>query len=439
MAYIPTITETRIASDAVTSAKIAADAVGSSEIATDAVGSVELAADSVTSAEIAAGAVGASEIADGSITDTEIATANKDGLAATPSLRTLGTGAQQALAGNTTLDVIANPVADLDMDGFKITDLADPTLAQDAATKAYVDSLAVGLDPKESVLYTTTGNITLSGLATQANGTWPAALTAGDRILVKNQTAQDDNGIYEAAAGAWTRSADFDGTPSSEVTNGAFTLVAASDGTAHVATGWVVTSADPIVVNTDPIVFTQITSPGAVTTLDSLTDVDTTGVVTNAAIRFDGTNWVDTTNIKLDDANKRIDLDATKNIRVNGSDIEVQAVGAVVMQSVLKMNDGAKIDAAGVAPAFHALAADTTLSANIHNAVLVDSSAAVRTITLPSGSSVVGQWFRVKRSGANNVVVAAATGNVEGAASFTLANNLEAFDFVFDGTDWWVY
>lgn len=55
---------------------------------------------SVGSNEIAAGAVGASEIEDASITDTEIAAANKNGAAATPSLRTLGTGSKEAAAGN---------------------------------------------------------------------------------------------------------------------------------------------------------------------------------------------------------------------------------------------------------------------------------------------------------------------------------------------------
>src|SRR4051794_3464716 len=40
------------------------------------------------------------QILDASITDTDIAAANKDGLAATPSMRTLGTGAAQACAGN---------------------------------------------------------------------------------------------------------------------------------------------------------------------------------------------------------------------------------------------------------------------------------------------------------------------------------------------------
>jgi hypothetical protein len=73
---------------------------------------------------------------------------------------------------------------------------ATPTADADVANKAYVDSVAQGLDIKASCLYTTTGNITLSGLGTQANGDWPSTLTVGDRILVKDQTNQAQNGIY---------------------------------------------------------------------------------------------------------------------------------------------------------------------------------------------------------------------------------------------------
>jgi hypothetical protein len=61
---------------------------------------------------------------------------------------------------------------------------------------------------KQPANYTTNGNITLSGLAVQANGDWVSTLTAGERILVKNQTAGADNGIYLASASAWTRSLD---------------------------------------------------------------------------------------------------------------------------------------------------------------------------------------------------------------------------------------
>ena len=83
-----------------------------------------------------------------------------------------------------------------------------PSNSTDIANKAYVDATTQGLSFKQPANYTTNGNITLSGLAVQANGDWVSTLTAGDRILVKNQTAGADNGIYLASASAWTRSLD---------------------------------------------------------------------------------------------------------------------------------------------------------------------------------------------------------------------------------------
>jgi len=83
-----------------------------------------------------------------------------------------------------------------------------PATALDVANKQYVDGYVAGISWKPPVNYGTTGNITLSGLSTQGGGDWGSALTAGMRILVKNQTAQAENGIYVVASGAWTRSED---------------------------------------------------------------------------------------------------------------------------------------------------------------------------------------------------------------------------------------
>ena len=91
-----------------------------------------------------------------------------------------------------------------------VTVTQDPTSALQLATKQYVDGVAQGLNVKAAVAWGTTGNITLSGLGTQANGEWTGTLTAGDRILVKNQSTAADNGIYAAASAGWTRTADAD-------------------------------------------------------------------------------------------------------------------------------------------------------------------------------------------------------------------------------------
>jgi hypothetical protein len=74
----------------------------------------------------------------------------------------------------------------------------------DLTTKLYVDSLALGISWKQPVVAATLSNITLSGAQTIDT----VAVVAGDRVLVKNQTAPAENGIYIAAAAAWTRSPD---------------------------------------------------------------------------------------------------------------------------------------------------------------------------------------------------------------------------------------
>lgn len=263
---------------------------------------------------IGVGKVTTSHILDGTILDTDVAAANKDGVTTTPSLRTLGTGALQAAAGNHThagiltdgdkgditvggggtaltidsgavtsskiadgtvvvgdLDItsvrlssIGAPAADVAWNSKKITGLLDPTAAQDAATKNYVDSVAQGLDVKGSVAAATTANITLSGAQT-IDG---VAVTAGARILVKNQTTTSQNGTYTVSAGAWTRTPDMD---LGVEFPGAFLFV--EGGTVNSDTGWVCTNSGIVVVGTDPIAFAQFSGAGSFTVSGGLQKV----------------------------------------------------------------------------------------------------------------------------------------------------------------------
>jgi hypothetical protein len=75
----------------------------------------------------------------------------------------------------------------------------------DLCNKTYVDAAIVGLSWKQPVRAATTANITLSGAQTIDT----VAVVDGDRVLVKDQTAQADNGIYIVGT-PWTRSPDAD-------------------------------------------------------------------------------------------------------------------------------------------------------------------------------------------------------------------------------------
>jgi len=167
------------------------------------------------------------------------------------------------------LDQLAAPTVDVSHNNTKITNLADPVSAQDAATKAYVDATKQGLDVKDSVRVATTANITLSGTQT-IDG---VALAAGNRVLVKNQTTANQNGIYDVVSGgSWTRSAD--ANVSSEVTSGMFVFV--EEGTTNADSGWVLTTDGTITLGTTALAFTQFSGAGQITAGAGLTKTGNT-------------------------------------------------------------------------------------------------------------------------------------------------------------------
>ena len=122
-----------------------------------------------------------------------------------------------------------------------------PSAATDIVNKLYVDTVAQGLNPKAACKAGTLTNITLSGLQT-IDG---YSVLAGNRVLVKNQTATADNGIYVASASAWTRATDMDVW--AEVP-GAYTVLLNGS---QANTGWVSTSADTGTIGVTPITWVQ--------------------------------------------------------------------------------------------------------------------------------------------------------------------------------------
>jgi hypothetical protein len=191
---------------------------------------------------------------------------------------TIPSSATLITSDNKVTDLTA-PTSSFSMNSQKITSLATPADPGDAATKGYVDGVAEGLDIKASCRLATTvadGNIGLSGLS-NIDGVTPLA---GDRILVKNQTTESQNGIYVADSSSWSRASD--ASQNGEITPGTFVFV--EEGS-QADSGWVVTTNGTITIGATAIVWTQFSGAGQITAGTALTktgntlDVDLTDAI----------------------------------------------------------------------------------------------------------------------------------------------------------------
>ena len=173
------------------------------------------------------------------------------------------------------------PAQDLAMAGYKLTGLGAPSADTDAANKGYVDSVAQGLDVKASVRLATTGALSAYTFTTTAGGTITSdtngALSidgvtpsVADRILIKNETSGNApyNGIYVVTtvgdvSTPYVLTRSTDANTSAEVTDGMFTFV--EQGTSLASTSWVLTTNNPITLNTTGLVFAQFSGAGTYT------------------------------------------------------------------------------------------------------------------------------------------------------------------------------
>lgn len=153
------------------------------------------------------------------------------------------------------LDQMAAPTAAVGMNGQRVTGVATPTAATDAANKQYVDDTVASMSWKDEARAATTANI--ANLAGGAPSTLDGVtLAANDRILVKDQTTPSQNGIYvvttlgTGANGTWTRASDAD---TGAELKGAALFV--SEGTTNSGTRWVCNVTGGITVGTTSITF----------------------------------------------------------------------------------------------------------------------------------------------------------------------------------------
>lgn len=169
------------------------------------------------------------------------------------------------------LDQITAPAADVSLNSHKITNLTNPASAQDAATKAYVDQFVNGLNWKDSVRAASAVAGTLATDFDDGSTVGGVVVATGNRILIKNQVAGEENGIYVvAASGAPTRATDAATGP--QILQAA---VFVEEGT-YADTAWILTTNGPLTIDVTSLAFAQF---GAGATYTAGDGIDVTGTV----------------------------------------------------------------------------------------------------------------------------------------------------------------
>jgi len=150
-----------------------------------------------------------------------------------------------------------------------------PVSGNDVVNKTYLDYFATGLSWKQPVLCATTTNITLSGLQTIDGVT----VVAGDRVLVKSQSTNSQNGIYLASATAWSRSPDAD-TWNELVSAICFV----EEGSTYAGTAWYCTAQAGGTIGTTAVVWSNFSVAASYTAGTGLTLTANQFSITNTGV-----------------------------------------------------------------------------------------------------------------------------------------------------------
>ena len=227
-----------------------------------------------------------------------------------------------------------------------------PTNATDIVNKSYVDAAVSNVNYHAACNYGTTadlGSVTYnngsSGVGATITKTSPFATFAvdganpsvGQRILVKNETSGQYNGIYTvtnvgSGSTAWilTRATDYDqtGAGANEIAPGDTTFIIS--GTANAGTQWVQTTDFPITIGTTPLTFVQIAGPGVYTAGTGLTLSSNTFSITNTAVTAGSYGSASTVPNYTVNAQGQLTAAASTSIAIAGSQITSGSVGATV-------------------------------------------------------------------------------------------------------------
>jgi len=353
---------------------------------------------------------------------------------------------QARTVGNT----LAGPI---DADGNKITGLPTPTSNTDATPKSYVDGLASGLNILDATRVATTANLASTYLAGDLTASGNGAISidgvsldADDRVLVKNQNTATQNGVYYVSqigdgGTPWilTRATDFD--EDSEATNGTFVFV--EEGTANSTTGWVITTPDPITIDTTDIEWSQFSSATTLTPGEGLSQ--------------NGTDFdvnVDDSTIEINSDTLRVKDGGITNAKLDKSNIPLSGFGAATGNVDLGNNKivnlatpTASTDAATKAYVDSAPTGGTvtTKTANYNavagDIVLCNTSGGEFTITLPPAASNANAQITIKKiteDGYQVIVDANGGETIDNGLVVYIDGAYDTMLVVSDGSNWWI-
>ena len=265
--------------------------------------------------------------------------------------------------------------ASANMGGFVVNNVATPLISTDAANKAYVDTFTQGIFWKQACKCASVGvNLGLTGL-TAIDGVTPIA---GDRILVKDQTDNKTNGIYIAAAGAWSRSTDMDAA--GEINGGDAVFV--NQGTANANTGWVVSSAGPVTIGTSAITWIQFTGLGEITAGNGLTKSGVTiSCVADNGIAVSGTGIA----VKLNGSTLTVD---SSGLKVSSAGITATEIATGALGNGLQGGSGTTISVKLNGSTLSNGASGLSITAGGVTATEINSSALGTGLTGGSGTTI---------------------------------------------------